>query len=510
MKSYIKFNRIFFVNLFLTLFIIIGCSSEEKPKQKITDVILSEKDSYFYVDTSVYPKQRRTLPIGVFDSGTGGLTVLDAIVNFDNYDNNTKSLNSKSDNQKDFQEEYFIYFGDQANMPYGNYSKENKVDLLKEHIIKDVQFLISDKYYSTSNEINYKTDKQPVKAIVVACNTATAYGLEDIKEFMSISGLNIPVIGVIEAGVKGALNGIGKSENACVAIMATAGTVSSNGYVNTLNLWKNKLGYEAEITTFQQAGIGLAGAIDGSSDYIVKNANAIRLEYKGPSISNSDVKIDKNILPRYNFNRNGNDLLVKGDNANPEEIQLNSVQNYIKYHVVSLLEQIRISNSKNKLSSVILGCTHYPFYTASFDAEFKRLYYYKENGKYIYRDYMTENITLIDPAVNTSKELYEYLAENNMFNENDITNSEFYLSVANPNNKNNLIDSSGNFYYDYKYGRNEGFIQEYVKSLPFSAKTINDDIAGRLESTIPFTFSLIKDFNRKNEKLKYLSDEEKL
>ncbi len=510
MQPRFKFNLSPLFKIILTAAIISACTSNEKPKQKIADVILSDKNSYYYVDTAAYPKQRKALPIGVFDSGTGGLTVLDAIVNFDNYDNSTKSLNSRSDNQKDFQQEYFIYFGDQANMPYGNYSKENKVDLLKEHIIKDVQFLISDKYYSTPNEVNYKTNKQPVKAIVVACNTATAYGLEDIKEFMSNSGLNIPVIGVIEAGVKAALSGIGKSENACVAIMATAGTVSSNGYVNTLNLWKNKLGYEAEITTFQQAGIGLAGAIDGSSDYIDKNANDVRIEYKGPSISNADVKIDKNILSRYNFNWTKNELLVKGDKSNPEEIQLNSVQNYIKYHVVSLLENIRKSNSKNKLSSVILGCTHYPFYTENFDAEFKRLYSYKENGEYIYRNFMTENISLIDPAVNTSEELYEYLAENDMFNESDISNSEFYLSVANPNNSSNKIDSSGNFYYDYKYGRDEGFIQEYVKSLPFSASTINTEIANRLETSIPFTFNLIKDFNRKNEKMKFLLEHEKL
>ena len=74
--------------------------------------------------------------------------------------------------------ESFIYLADQANMPYGNYSKENKVDLLKEHIIKDTQFLLGNKYYFDSNDASVNTDKQPVKAIVVACNTATAYGKE--------------------------------------------------------------------------------------------------------------------------------------------------------------------------------------------------------------------------------------------------------------------------------------------------------------------------------------------
>ena len=58
----------------------------------IVDVILKDKSSFFYLDTQNYPAQRSTLPVGVFDSGTGGLTVLDAIVSLDEYDNKTCGL----------------------------------------------------------------------------------------------------------------------------------------------------------------------------------------------------------------------------------------------------------------------------------------------------------------------------------------------------------------------------------------------------------------------------------
>ncbi|MBL1214767.1 MAG: Asp/Glu/hydantoin racemase [Ignavibacteriae bacterium] len=510
MKSNIKLSRTLPAIIILAFIFFNACTTEEQPKQKITDVILSDKDSYFYVDTSAYPKERRRLPIGVFDSGTGGLTVLDAIANFDNYNNLTKSLSSSSDNVRDFQEEYFIYLGDQANMPYGNYSKENKVDLLKEHIIKDVQFLLDKKYYDSQAAASFESDKEPVKAIVVACNTATAYGLEEIREFMSNSGLNLPVIGVIDAGVKGALSTIGKDENATVGIMATAGTVSSKGYVKALNYWKEKYGYEADITAFQQAGIGLAGAIDGAANYINKNAELLREDYKGPAVNNSEAQIDITILDRYDFNRNGNELLTKGDKSDMEDIQINSVQNYIKYHVVSLLEKIRKSETNNKLTSIILGCTHYPYYINDFKAEFNRLYNYKENGKNVYRNFMNEDIDFIDPAVNTSKELFEYLAEEELFNNSDISKSEFYISAANKHNKNNILDSAGLFPYEYKYGRNAGFIQEYVRRLPFSKQSIDDEIAKRLEESIPFTFSLIREFNRSNKKMNFLKENEKL
>lgn len=85
-------------------------------------------------------------------------------------------------------------------MPYGNYHKENQDTLLEEHIIKDVQFLLSNKYYPDAHSAIYRTDKSPVKSIVIACNTATAYGTEKINLLMDRAGLDIKVIGVIDAG----------------------------------------------------------------------------------------------------------------------------------------------------------------------------------------------------------------------------------------------------------------------------------------------------------------------
>jgi glutamate racemase len=85
--------------------------------------------------------------------------------------------------------ETFSYLGDQANMPYSNYYKENKVDLLKEHIIK-AQFLLGNKYYDSRSDRTFNEDKEPVKVIVVACNTATAYGKTFIEEFLAKANSN--------------------------------------------------------------------------------------------------------------------------------------------------------------------------------------------------------------------------------------------------------------------------------------------------------------------------------
>lgn len=162
--------------------------------------ILTDQNNFYYIDFSQYSQPLNSLPIGVFDSGTGGLTVLDALVNFDQFDNNTKQKGK--DGKLDFSSEKFIYLADQANMPYGNYNATGKDDLLKEHIIKDFQFLLGNKYYQNSGQTSFQKDKEQVKAIVIACNTATAYGYDDAVSFLNRTGLNIPVIGVINAAAR--------------------------------------------------------------------------------------------------------------------------------------------------------------------------------------------------------------------------------------------------------------------------------------------------------------------
>ncbi|MCK4448494.1 MAG: Asp/Glu/hydantoin racemase, partial [Candidatus Marinimicrobia bacterium] len=120
-----KIGSWFFIFIVSVQFI--HCQMNRHTKRSsIVDNILNNKNSFFYLDRQNYPENNKMLPIGVFDSGTGGLTVLDAIVNFDQYNNRTHSFEGKGDGLRDFCEEYFIYLGDQANMPYGNYPKESK------------------------------------------------------------------------------------------------------------------------------------------------------------------------------------------------------------------------------------------------------------------------------------------------------------------------------------------------------------------------------------------------
>lgn len=127
----------------------------------------------------------KTEAIGVFDSGVGGLTVAREIM-------------------RQIPNEKLVYFGDTARVPYGNKSK----DTVTRYSQQIVRFL--------------KT--QDIKAIVVACNTASAYALDTIE-----AELDIPVIGVVKPGAKAATQA---TKNGKVGVIATPGTISSQIYTD--------------------------------------------------------------------------------------------------------------------------------------------------------------------------------------------------------------------------------------------------------------------------------------
>jgi len=125
------------------------------------------------------------LPIGVFDSGIGGLTVAHEIM-------------------RQLPHESIVYFGDTARVPYGPKSPDTVCR------------------YST--EIAAFLRDQHVKAIVVACNTATAHALPMLRE-----GLPVPVIGVVEPGARAAVRA-GGGAGGHIGVIGTAGTIRSGAY----------------------------------------------------------------------------------------------------------------------------------------------------------------------------------------------------------------------------------------------------------------------------------------
>lgn len=134
-------------------------------------------------------------PIAVFDSGIGGLTILKEI---------TEQLPGED----------IIYLGDTARIPYGTKSKE----VVTRYTLECFRYLKS----------------RDVKAIVIGCNTASAFALEDAREEFP----GIPIIGVIEPGAEGAVK---STKNNTIGVIGTEGTINSNAYQTHLRKLKPTL-----------------------------------------------------------------------------------------------------------------------------------------------------------------------------------------------------------------------------------------------------------------------------
>lgn len=126
-------------------------------------------------------------PIGVFDSGIGGLTVVAAL---------TRRL----------PDERVLYFGDTARVPYGPKSP----DTVRRY----------------AREITEWLRGEGVKAVVVACNTATAHALPQLR-----AEFDLPVIGVIEPGARAAVQSAGADG---IGVIGTAGTIASGAYARAI------------------------------------------------------------------------------------------------------------------------------------------------------------------------------------------------------------------------------------------------------------------------------------
>jgi glutamate racemase len=130
------------------------------------------------------------LPIGIFDSGVGGLTVYQAL-------------------HDRFPNEHFVYLGDTARVPYGTKS----LATVERYAIENSAFLAS----------------LGIKLLVVACNTASALALPKIRE-----KIGLDVVGVIGPGGRRAVIETASEREPRIAVIATEATVSSNAYVEAI------------------------------------------------------------------------------------------------------------------------------------------------------------------------------------------------------------------------------------------------------------------------------------
>ncbi len=263
-------------------------------------------------------------PIGVFDSGVGGLTVVREIM-------------------RQIPNEKIVYFGDTARVPYGSKSRDT-VTRFSRQIVRFLQ-------------------THQVKTIVVACNTASAYALEELEQ-----ETDIPIIGVVKPGAKVAAE---VTRNGKIGVIATEATIGSQIY----------------------------------TQYIKQ--------------LNKDVTIYGKACPLFV------PLVEEGLWQDP-------VTDEIAKRYLNELIDIDID-------TLILGCTHYPLIRSTL-------------GRI-----MGENVTLVNPAYETARELKEMLEERGILNKEHPA----------------LGENQYQFYVSDGAEKFKRFANSIIKYGILSAKTIN-------------------------------------
>lgn len=409
----------------------------------------------------------RDLPIGVFDSGIGGLTVLEALLTVDAVDNRT--LAARPDGVPDFAGERFIYLGDQANMPYGNYPSAGKTDLLRELILKDVVFLLG-RRYRPGAAAQARFDKPPVKAIVIACNTATAYGLADIRAALKGWGLDIPVIGVVDAGAEAVAELLPASgPTPSVGVMATVGTCASGAYPAAIAAAAERAG-KGVPAVVQQGSVGLAGAIEGHPAFVTPAA-ARPVPYQGPAVSPELAQLGG--LDRAN--------LLAGT--------LNTVPDYVRFDVASLVSGFRAQHPQAPpLKLVVLGCTHFPLVGEALQDAFRRTRTFQEaDGGQPFAGRVAEEVILVNPAEHAARAMFKELAARQQRRAHGSRRAPkvagFYLTVPNPASPGIRLGSDGGLDHGYRLGRSPGsLLVEDTSVVPLTPKTLPDSSRGLVKA----------------------------
>jgi glutamate racemase len=365
-----------------------------------------------------YRGDLRDLPIGVFDSGVGGLTVLEAIKAHDRHHNLTGTAGA--DGVPDFAGERFVYFGDQANMPYGNYSAVNRTGFLRELILRDALFLLGRRYASGT--------KPPVKAIVIACNTATAYGLEDIRAAVKAWGIPVIVIGVVEAGAQG-LAETAEGAQGGVAVLATVGTCASNAYPKAI----------AKVTgrpVRQMGSASLAAAIEGD-----------------PSIKTP-------------------------------------IRDIIRADVGAFLKSAA-ADGATPMDTLMLGCTHYPLVADEIAAAFAYWREQSDaDGRKPYARLVAPQLKQVNPAAWTAEALWRSLQGAKMMAvTKPLAGDLFYISVPNPAWSGVGLAADGSLTYEYKYGRQPNQVgREDTINVPLTTDRLPGATAGLVREKLPLTW----------------------
>lgn len=481
-----------FINIIALLSGAISCKKDsgEMELPSIAYKALTDTTSIYYGNYKNYPKEIYKLPIGIFDASTDAFCVLEKFLTMDKFNNITGKM--KPDGIADFGGENFQYLADNANGPYRAYLPDNE-PFLKELILKSVIFLMGRSYYNLNIDDFKSGVKEPVKCIILASNIGSVTSSEDVSNFIKKSGTGVVVVETMEAGIRDMLENMNSNENYSIGILSPEQIITPREYEAIIRKKAAEEGIRGVLQIFNQEAVGLDQAIIGNSDYIDTKADSVRDDYKGPTIGISYNNIDLSLMDRYNFDMSNNALLYKVNNGKYTNIQLNSVGNYVRYHLVSLMERHRRSGSKIPISSIILSSYRYHQVKDILNKVIKELYDYNRDGIYLYRNSISPDFRFIDPVECAAIECYLKLRESGKLAlRAQKTELSAFISVPSYDLPEAYLNPDGSLTDSIKLHRVPGTDDIITKIVPFAPRYVDSHTMSAIVQRVPNTYSLIR------------------
>jgi hypothetical protein len=233
---------------------------------------------------------------------------------------------------------------------------------------------------------------------------------------------------------------------------------------------------------FQRGSRGLAGAIEGDPVFVGSNR---------PTGGAAPDALDPALQDVYQFDPAG----ILGGFQGPQQPQLNSVRNYIRYEIVSLLEELRTSQQspQQPIDTLVLGCTHFPLVRTELAQEFQRLRDLRLRNEYPYRRLIAEKLEVIDPAGLTAVDLFRELARRKLFVAAAEQKTEakrkdlFFLSVPAVNFPKIQLSADGGLATSWKYGRDveANLLQEDTLIVPLTTAVLPASSRKLIQQSLP-------------------------
>ncbi len=478
--------------LILSLIAVMGCAEkvEEISLPAIAQSAIYDETSIYFQDYGHYNEDISGLPIGVMDWSLEGYSVVETFLTADCYDNVTGDR--EPDNIVDFGGENFQVLLDMANGPYYPYIVDGHDDFLQEQVLRNVIFLTGRSYYNLAMDETPMGIKPRVKLVIVASPVADFKVMDDINNFLEATGTGVKALGVMSCGIESMVADIASKKEVSVAVLFPDGGLKARNYEEALRKAAVDNGFAGKLNVFGQETEGLSQAIKGNMDYIDTAATRLRLNYQGPQIGISYNNIDLALIERYNFNYNGNNLLTKKRPDGSLDIQINSVENYIRYYMVSVIERHRRSGSTTPISKFYLADFRYHSIKDIVDKVISELYNYRRDGMYLYRNSIDANYKIVDPMECAVRKSYAMLRENDLLAVRG-AKSELYSFITMPSTSlpEGYVTAEGNLVDSVKYSRAPEAEFLTTKQLPFDSRYLEDKEIARIADNSPNAFLLI-------------------